>query len=79
MDIQTEKIELVKLLLDVENPNVITEVKAILTSEPTDFYDDLPDHVKESIAIGLKQIENGQHRPHHEVMAEFRSKYGTKN
>ncbi|MDR6806432.1 PHD/YefM family antitoxin component YafN of YafNO toxin-antitoxin module [Dyadobacter sp. BE34] len=39
--------------------------------EYTDFWDDLPDHVKDSIDEGLKQSEAGQTKSHEEVMQKF--------
>ena len=39
--------------------------------EYTDFWDDLPDHVKDSIDEGLKQSEAGQTKSHEEVMRKF--------
>lgn len=42
MNIQAEKIELVKLLLDTENPKIIESIKNIFKREKTDdFWDDL--------------------------------------
>ncbi|WP_342086011.1 hypothetical protein [Dyadobacter sp. OTU695] len=36
-----------------------------------DFWDELPDHVKESIDLGLQQSLAGQTKPHEEVMKKF--------
>jgi len=46
------------------------------TEEEYDFYDDLPDHVKESIRCGIKDIEEGRVRDHEEVMRDIKLKYG---
>jgi hypothetical protein len=59
MDLQAEKIELVKLLLETESRDVIDEIKAIFKKQGNDFYDDLPQHVKDSIERGLNDIEDG--------------------
>lgn len=42
--------------------------------EYTDFWDDLPDHVKDNIDEGLRQSDSGQTKSHEEVMEKF-SKY----
>ena len=76
MDIQAEKIELVKLLLNEDDPDVISDVRSILNHK--DFYDDLPDHVKEDIRQGLEDVKNGDVTPHEEVMRNFEQKYGIK-
>ncbi|SDH18942.1 hypothetical protein SAMN04487996_13057 [Dyadobacter soli] len=39
--------------------------------EYTDFWDELPDHVKDSIDEGLKQSEAGQTKSNEEVMEKF--------
>ena len=42
MNIQAEKIELVKMLLDTENPKIIESIKKIFKKEEaSDFWDDL--------------------------------------
>jgi hypothetical protein len=49
MNIQTEKIELVKRLLDTDDESVIQQVKAVFETHEKDFWDDLPEHVKAGI------------------------------
>lgn len=42
MNIQAEKIELVKMLLDTENPEIIESIKNIFKKEnSSDFWDEL--------------------------------------
>ena len=38
MDIQSTKIELAKLILDIENPALIQKIKDLLLKEPSDFW-----------------------------------------
>jgi predicted transcriptional regulator len=76
MDLQTEKIELVKLLLETESREVINEIKAVFKKRGNDFYDDLPQYVKESIEKGLKEIEAGEVYEHNWVMQDVKNKYG---
>jgi hypothetical protein len=71
MDLQAEKIELVKLLLETESQDVIDEIKAVFKKQGNDFYDDLPQHVKDSIERGLKDIEDGNVYGHDEVMQDI--------
>jgi predicted transcriptional regulator len=77
MDLQAEKIELVKLLLETENSEVIKEIKAIFKRQGNDFYDDLPQHVKDSIEISLKEVESGEVYEHSWVMQDIKNKYVT--
>ncbi len=76
MDLQSEKIELVKLLLETESSEVINEIKAIFKKQGNDFYDDLPQHVKDSIETGIKEIEAGEVYEHNWVMQDMKTKYG---
>lgn len=76
MDLQSEKIELAKQLLETESWEVINQIKAVFKREEYDFYDDLPEHVKEGIERGLKDIEEGRTHDHDTVMAEVKAKYG---
>lgn len=79
MDLQSEKIELVKLLLETESREVINEIKAVFKRQGNDFYDDLPQHVKDDIEEGLKEVEEGKFYEHDWVMQEARAKYGLKD
>jgi len=79
MDLQTEKIELVKLLLETDNQSVLDEIKAIFQKQGHDFFEDLPQHVKNSIEAGLKDIDDGNVYEHEEVMQDIKTRYGLKN
>ncbi|KAA3650980.1 MAG: hypothetical protein DWP98_03505 [Bacteroidetes bacterium] len=59
MNIQAEKIELVKMLLDTENPRIIESIKNIFKREKTaDFWDDLTMQQKQEIEKASIEIEN---------------------
>jgi len=78
MDIQAEKIELVKMLLDTDDPEIINRLKMVF-EEDHDFYDDLPNHVKDDIDAATDEIAKGQVYDHEFVMNEFKVKYGIKD
>ncbi|HVS93610.1 MAG TPA: hypothetical protein VHE59_16340 [Mucilaginibacter sp.] len=71
MNIQAEKIELVKRLLDTDDESVIQELKNVFTSHEKDFWSDLPDHVKAGIEHSRKQAEQGLLTAHDEVMKGY--------
>jgi predicted transcriptional regulator len=79
MDIQAEKLEIMKLLLDAEDPEILSEVKAIFEQKSYDFYDDLPSHVKESIDRGLNDVADGHIYDHDFVMKDIETRYGVKD
>ena len=61
MNIQAEKIELVKMLLDTENPRIIESIKKIFKNEKSsDFWDDLSLKQREEIEKASLEIENGE-------------------
>ena len=60
MNIQAIKLELVKLILELENPALIKKISKLLTEETSDFYDTLSAAEKEEIQLGLKQLDRGE-------------------
>ena len=61
MDMQTTKIELAKLILELKNPSTVKKIVNLLTAENSDFWEDLSDVEKEEIDLGIKQLNAGQH------------------
>lgn len=60
MDIQFEKLEIIKLLMETENPSVIQSIKKVFQKEQKDWYDELPNYVKEEIEEGERQYKNNE-------------------
>jgi O6-methylguanine-DNA--protein-cysteine methyltransferase len=61
MNIQAEKLELVRLILDTDNPGILASVKRIFSkSKDKDFWDTLPLQQKEEILEGILEIEKGE-------------------
>jgi len=60
MNIQAEKLELVKMILETDNPSVLSSIKQIF-SKPVnvDIWDSLPQSHKEEILKGIDEIEKG--------------------
>jgi uncharacterized pyridoxal phosphate-containing UPF0001 family protein len=67
MDLQAEKIEVVKLLLDSNDSKVISTIKALLQNT-TDMP---PPHVIAEIKIAQEQVKKGLFTPHEEVMKKY--------
>jgi len=59
MDIQLEKIELIRLLQETENPSIITEIKKIFQGEKKDWWDELSDEQKAELERADREIDNG--------------------
>ncbi len=60
MDIQTSKIELAKLILSLESPELIDKIKQLLLSETGELWDSLSASEKEEIEYGLNQLNEGK-------------------
>jgi hypothetical protein len=61
MNIHAEKLELVRLILDTDNPGILSSIKRIFQlSKKGDFWDDLSQYQKDEILKGLEDIENGE-------------------
>lgn len=60
MDFQTSKIELAKLILDLENPKLITRIMKLLKSESKDFWNDLSEQQKNEIEIAISELDRGE-------------------
>jgi hypothetical protein len=73
MNIQTEKLELMKLLLNTENPKIIQSIKRIFRKEKTsDFWDELNSEQQLEIEQGSSEIEKGNSSDYDSFMSKFR-------
>jgi hypothetical protein len=61
MNIHAKKLELVRLILETENPSILASVKRIFSvSKKVDFWDNLTQEQKDEILIGIEEIKNGE-------------------
>jgi len=61
MDIQAEKIEIMKMILETNNPGILKSVKNIFReSTKTDFWETISQEQKDDILQGIEDIENGE-------------------
>jgi len=68
MNIQLEKVALMKLLAETNDESIITSIKKIFTTEKKDFWDELSDEQKDGINEGIKDYENGRFYSYDDVM-----------
>lgn len=71
MDIQLEKIELLKKLLATEDVSVLESIKKIFEKEEKDWFEELPDYAKEGIEQGERDIAEGRVHSYEEVKQYF--------
>jgi len=60
MDIQASKIEVAKMVLDLEDSKLIEKVRKLITKEKKDFYDEFTEDQKLEIQYGIEQLERGE-------------------
>lgn len=76
MNIEAEKIELLKLILETEDEAIIQELKVVFKKQEPDFWDELPEQVKESINRGLEDVAQNRVHHHDQIMQEIKERYG---
>lgn len=74
MDIQAEKLEIMKLVQETDNPTILETIKNIFkTKSKTDFWETLSQEQKADIKEGINDVENGNIIGYHEFMEKHRS------
>jgi hypothetical protein len=71
MDLQAEKIELAKMLLDTDDESLIQKIRALFKVSKKDFWEELPEHVKQGIQKSRKQASEGQLIPFDQITDEL--------
>ncbi len=76
MKLQAQKLELVQLILNTNQPNLLERVSKILKQEKEiDWWDELPLSIQQAIKVGIKEAEQGKTVSNADVMKEVRLKY----
>lgn len=60
MDTQTSKIELVKMILNIENEKFIAKITEFIKKEKVDFWNDLSLSEQKEIEKGIQDLDNGK-------------------
>ena len=72
MDIQTTKIELVKMILNIENNEFIQKVTDFIQkNEKTDFWDDLNLSEQKEIREGIESLDRGERIAYNEFLKKI--------
>ncbi|MFP4026138.1 MAG: hypothetical protein ACLFVR_16575 [Thiohalospira sp.] len=70
-----------KLIVETDDESILSKVQAYFTTLKTknvDWWDTISDQEKETINIGLQQLENGEGIPHEEVKRKVDKLLGRK-
>ena len=60
MNSQTSKIELVKMILNIENDNFIEKITEFIQKEKVDFWNELSLSEQKEIEKGIEQLDKGK-------------------
>ncbi len=75
MNIQSEKLELIKWLAEIDDSRIIKQIKTLQRSIEERVSPDLTDEEKSAIDEGLKSIDEGRMKSHDEVKKMTRGKF----
>lgn len=74
MNVQTEKIELIKLILDTENPGILNSIRKVLTKHAQkDFWQTLSQAQQDEILKGIEEIESGETEDYEVFINRYKS------
>ena len=73
MNIQAEKLEIMKLVLETDNPGILEAIKKIFKKKKQkDFWESLPKHQKDDILQGIQDVDNGDLVDYEEFIKKHR-------
>jgi hypothetical protein len=61
MDIQLEKLELIKMLAETNDSDIISSIKKVFATEKKDFWDELSEEQKFEIEESEREYERGEY------------------
>jgi hypothetical protein len=61
MNIQLEKLELIKMLAETNDSDIISSIKKIFATEKKDFWDELSEEQKFEIEESEREYERGEY------------------
>ncbi|WP_299315279.1 hypothetical protein [uncultured Aquimarina sp.] len=71
MDIKTSKIELVKMILNIDSSEFIKKVTDYINNEQADFWNDLSASEKKEIKRGIEELEKGHRISYDDVLKKI--------
>lgn len=71
MEQATRRANLAKKILQTADEEVLQYIQAIFDSHPDQWFEELPESIQAAVERGLKQSQNGEGRPHEEVMKQY--------
>jgi len=72
MNIQTVKIELLKMIINTDNPSVLDKIMRIFQNEKQDFWTNLSKEDQEEILAGIDDLDKGEQYSYDEIIKKHR-------
>jgi hypothetical protein len=73
MNIQTQKINLAKMILETDNPAILESVKNIFEkAQEQDFWDTMPEERKQDVEKGLSEVLREETVKYESIMKKHR-------
>ncbi len=72
MNIQAVKIELMRMIINTENPSVLEKIMRIIQNEKQDFWDNLSKEEQNDIIAGIAELDNGDTYSYKTVIKKHR-------
>ena len=71
LNIQERKLELIQWLSVIDDASLIEKVAKVRDESVSDWWNEISEAEKESIATGIKDADSKQLRPHSEARAKY--------
>lgn len=73
MNIQSEKLEILRMILETENPKILNSIKNIFKKQArVDFWETISQSQKDNILSGIQEIENGEIEDYESFISKHR-------
>lgn len=72
MNIQTVKIEILKMVINTDNPSLLEKVMMIFQNEKQDFWSNLSKEEQEEILAGIDELDKGEKYSYDEIIKKHR-------
>ena len=73
MNIQAKKLEILKMVMETDNPKILDSIKNIFKKQvDKDFWNTISKSQKEDILSGIQEVDNGNIVDYEEFMSKHR-------
>jgi predicted transcriptional regulator len=77
MNLQAEKLSLVQSILNINDRELLMELKTLIKQNEVDWFDNLSNSQKEDVLEGINDADQGRAMSHQEIVKKF-GKWGMK-